>query len=124
MTICDIGHNPAALRINFSSLEKIGRPLVIVYGVMADKDIDSIIPLMPADAHYILVAPATPRAMKADELFNRIKSARPELDAEPAESVRKGIEQARSYASPDSVIYIGGSTFVVCEALPLYNLDV
>lgn len=124
LTICDIGHNPAALRINLSSLEKIGRPLVIVYGVMADKDIDSIIPLMPADAHYILVAPATPRAMKADELFSRIRSARPELDAEPAESVREGIEQARSYASPDSVIYIGGSTFVVCEALPLYNLDV
>ncbi len=124
LTICDIGHNPAALKVNFSSLEKSGRPLVIVYGVMADKDIGSIIPLMPACAHYILVAPEIPRAMKVDELFDRIKSVRPELDTERAGSVREGIEQARRYAGPDSIIYIGGSTFVVCEALPLYDLDV
>lgn len=124
LTICDIGHNPAALKINFSSLEKAGKPLFIVYGVMADKDLDSIIPLLPAAAQYFLVAPDTPRAMKADELFKRITIARPELHAEQAASVQEGIRKARESASPDSIIYIGGSTFVVCEALPLYDLNV
>ncbi|MCQ2178230.1 MAG: bifunctional folylpolyglutamate synthase/dihydrofolate synthase [Bacteroidales bacterium] len=70
--IADIGHNPAALAINFAALEAMGRPLVIVYGVMADKDLDSIAPLMPAGARYVLCAPATPRALPADMLHLRL----------------------------------------------------
>lgn len=123
-TICDIGHNPAALRINFSSLEKTGKPLIIVYGVMADKDLDSIAPLMPQKAHYILVAPDTKRSLEVNELSSRLAVLRPDLDTETADSVKEGIEKARNIAGPDSLIYIGGSTFVVCEALPLYDLDV
>lgn len=123
-TICDIGHNPPALKLNFSSLEKSGKELIIVYGVMADKDLESISSLMPAKAHYILVAPETPRAMKADELYGRLSALRPDLDIESAGSVREGIIKARKMAGPQSLLYIGGSTFVVCEAIPLYDLDV
>jgi len=78
--LCDIGHNPPALARNFTQLQQYldeGRydRLIIVYGVMADKDLDGIIPLMPADAIYIAVAPDTPRAMKADVLFDKLSSS-------------------------------------------------
>ena len=80
--LCDIGHNPPALARNFAQLEEYlstGRydRLIVVYGVMADKDLDGIMPLMPQEATYIVVAPDTPRAMKADVLFARLSSAFP-----------------------------------------------
>ena len=115
--ICDIGHNPAALALNFRQLEQYGKPLTIVYGIMADKALDDIAPLMPSSARYILCAPATPRALPVDELFNRLSSLRPDLNLSMADSVSNAINQALAEASPDSIIYIGGSTFVVAEAL-------
>ena len=80
--ICDIGHNPPALARNFAQLEAYlteGRydRLIIVYGVMADKDLDGILPLMPRSAEYIAVAPNTSRSMKAETLFNKLSAALP-----------------------------------------------
>ena len=115
--ICDIGHNPAALALNFRQLEQYRKPLTIVYGIMADKALDDIAPLMPSSARYILCAPATPRALPVDELFNRLSTLRPDLNLSMADSVSNAINQALAEASPDSIIYIGGSTFVVAEAL-------
>ena len=118
-TICDIGHNPAALQCNFRRLEQSGRPLVIVYGVMADKDLDGIAPLMPSEAYYILVAPATARALPACELRERLACLRPGLRTCTAESVAEGVDAASRAAGsvPGALIYIGGSTFVVSEAI-------
>ena len=125
--ICDIGHNPPALEINFARLRRIqqgGRPLSIVYGIMADKDLDGIAPLFPEGASYILVAPDIPRALPAEELKDRLARLRPELQTETAPSVAAGIRAAISKCRQDAVhplIYIGGSTFVVTEAIEFFN---
>ena len=143
--ICDIGHNPPALKENFARLEALDRDIIIVYGIMADKDLAGIAPLMPAKAKYILAAPDNQRAMRAEELAARLKALRPDLDCmvserpvankaeagrdEPAaEACREGsvaaaVRQALDLAQdlPNALIYIGGSTFVVAEALPLFN---
>ena len=143
--ICDIGHNPPALRGNFAHLEKLladGRcsSLILVFGIMADKDLDGILPLMPADATYIFVAPDTARALPAEKLLSRYKAYCKEVDrpssrAYSAESVREGVrmaimlaqnlsEQVNRSASATKpappLIYIGGSNFVVAEAIPLF----
>ena len=164
--IFDIGHNPPALEENFARLEaersadEMGDgcgpasvasgdsiapapaklPLTIVYGVMADKDLASISNLMPADADYVLVAPATSRAMPAATLGEQLASLRPDIFAraggvkvvpDVAAGVRLALSgaarDALSVASPDAfhgasrnfrrIIYIGGSTFVVSEAI-------
>ncbi len=153
--ICDIGHNPPALKENFARLEALAngeglaskqpRTVIIIYGIMADKDLAGIAPLMPAKAKYILAAPDNQRAMRAEELAARLKALRPDLDCrvserpvaskaeagrdEPAaEACREGsvaaaVRQALDLAQdlPNALIYIGGSTFVVAEALPLFN---
>lgn len=116
LTIADIGHNPQALAANFSKLKGYGRPLSIVYGVMADKDLPGIAPLFPADARYYLCAPATSRAMGAEELLRRLQELRPELDLRAWNSVKEAVEAATGEAAPDTIVYIGGSTFVVSEA--------
>ena len=119
--ICDIGHNPAALARNFAQLGSSGRPLTIVYGIMADKALDDIAPLMPADADYILCAPKGNRALPVQELHTRLSTLRPELRLQEAPSVADAVKMAVSKSQIESIIYIGGSTFVVAEALSLSN---
>ena len=138
--ICDIGHNPQALQYNFDQLrryEEEGRcsSLIIVYGIMADKDLDSIIPLMPVDATYIFTAPATARALPAAEILKRFTAAG-RGRAYMAETVRQAVQMALQLAQNLSsqtnrsasaakpappLVFIGGSAFVVAEALPLFR---
>ena len=147
--IADIGHNPQALAYNFSQLKRYveeGRcsSLIIVYGVMADKDLDGILPLMPADATYIFAAPDTPRALPADAVLQRYttyaRTARPAGPGTPpvraftAGSVRQAVQMAlqlsQTLSAPTDrpgskpvrpLVFIGGSAFVVAEALPLFR---
>ena len=147
--IADIGHNPQALAFNFSQLKRYveeGRcsSLIIVYGVMADKDLDGILPLMPADATYIFAAPDTPRALPADAVLQRYttyaRTARPAGPGTPpvraftAGSVRQAVQMAlqlsQTLSAPTDrpgskpvrpLVFIGGSAFVVAEALPLFR---
>lgn len=142
--VADIGHNAHALQHNFAQLEqrvKSGRfsSLIIVYGIMADKDLDAILPLMPVDATYIFAAPESPRALPAGELLRRFNEYR-RSHGLPCRSyfsgsVRQAVQMATQLAQNLStqlsrsasaqepappLIYIGGSAFVVAEALPLF----
>ena len=138
--ICDIGHNPQALQYNFAQLRRYveeGRcsSLIIVYGIMADKDLDSILPLMPVDATYIFTAPASARALPAADLQKRY-TATGRGRAYMAETVRQAVQMALQLAQNLSaqtnrsasaakpappLVFIGGSAFVVAEALPLFR---
>ena len=142
--ICDIGHNPQALQYNFNQLRRYveeGRcsSLIIVYGIMADKDLDGILPLMPVDATYIFTAPQTARALPAGELLKRFtafQGGKPSLRAYTADTVRQAVQMALQLAQTLSqqtnrsasaakpvppLVFIGGSAFVVAEALPLFR---
>lgn len=141
--ICDIGHNPQALQYNFAQLRRYveeGRcsSLIIVYGIMADKDLDSILPLMPVDATYIFTAPQTARALPAAEILKRFTAAPAVASrrAYTADSVRQAVQMALQLAQTLSqqtnrsasaskpvppLVFIGGSAFVVAEALPLFR---
>ena len=114
-TICDIGHNPAALKINFDRLVSLGRPLFIVFGIMADKDITSILPLMPRRAKYFCVAPAIPRSLPAERLGELMQG----FDHVVCGSVAEGVREARKDASKteNGMVYVGGSNFVVAECI-------
>jgi len=124
LVIADIGHNAQALESNFRQLEALGRP-VIVYGIMADKDLDAIIPLMPRSASWIFTTPATKRALPAEEILRRCNMP----DAVAVPSVEDAVRHAMSLASSvipgeaegSRPVYIGGSTFVVAEALPCFG---
>jgi dihydrofolate synthase/folylpolyglutamate synthase len=119
--ICDIGHNPPALEINFRRLRESGRPLLIVFGIMADKDLDGIKPLLPRDARYFLVAPKGERALPADRLAARLEGFDCTVCGDVQDGVRQALEAARS--TPGCLLYIGGSNFVVAEAVGLFDPD-
>ena len=122
LTICDIGHNPPAISCNVARLQALRqagngtpRPLIVVYGAMADKDVSSISHLLPPDATYILTAPATPRAMDVNTLALKLKHLRFRKSRSVADAVRKAFRLAAGL--PDPIIYIGGSTYVASEAI-------
>ena len=86
---------------------------------MADKDLDAVRPIMPPDARYFLVAPQGDRALPAEALAARLQG----LDCTVCPSVQAGVRQALDAAKdlPDCILYIGGSNFVVAEAVGMFR---
>lgn len=125
LTIADIGHNPAALKGNFARLKEMMASgaydkLLIVYGIMADKDLKGILPLMPREAEYFFAAPDTPRALPAPAILSAAKELLP--NAQACDCVADAVSKASALATPQSLIYIGGSTFVVADYLKLQEI--
>jgi folylpolyglutamate synthase/dihydropteroate synthase len=111
--------------------------LIIVYAVMADKDLDGIMPLMPVNATYIFTAPQTRRALEGKELLRRYlafcdSAGRPKNRVYEADSARQALTMAISLAKQTArkpsaasqklaipLIYVGGSTYLVSEAVQI-----
>ncbi len=131
--ICDIGHNEHGLRHNFSQLKRMKAEgecsdLIIVYGSVADKDVDSVIHLFPDDAVYIFTRAAGRRALPAESVKEKYLGHCSEEGIAPcenhcipdvAEAVRYAVEISGKMQNP--LIYIGGSTYVVSEAVSLLS---
>ena len=135
--ICDIGHNEHGLKYNFAHLERMkseGRctDLIMVYGSVADKDVDSVIHLMPKDAIYVFTQAQGKRALPAENIrdryltfceensrsIDRVHCAGTVVEAmNLAYEIAAGIVAADADARP--LIYVGGSTYVVSEAVAI-----
>ena len=114
--ICDTGHNAHGLHYVTEQLKglKCGK-LYCVIGFVKDKNIDEILPMFPADAHYIFTQAAIERAVDAEVLA--AKAAEFGLQGEVVREVPKALARAKELAATDDVIFVGGSTFVVAEVL-------
>ena len=114
--VCDTGHNKDGLQITMKQLatEKYEK-LHMVFGVVSDKKLDEVLPLMPIEARYYFCKPNIPRGMPAETLQE--EAAKYLLKGEVYDSVRQAYEKALSTANREDFIYIGGSTFVVAEVL-------
>ncbi len=118
---CDTGHNAHGLKYVFHQLsEEVYDRLVIVFGVVADKDLDSIMALMPKDAFYIFTNAKGTRALKACALEERMHAAG--FSGIVEDTVEKAVEKALEVATDKDFVYIGGSTFVVAEALDCFDV--
>ena len=118
LVICDTGHNAHGMAYVGEQLRRQSRDyahLYCVLGVVNDKDLAHMFPLLPADAHYIFTQAKTHRAIPAAELAER--AAAFGLQGEVVADVQQAVARARELAGPDDMIFIGGSTYVVGEAL-------
>lgn len=116
LIICDTAHNEAGVREVLAQINKLKyQKLHIVWGMVGDKDISSIIKLLPAEARYYFCKPAIPRGLAEHILFDKASQAG--LNGKPYDSVRKALKRARKEANKRDLIYVGGSTFVVAEAV-------
>lgn len=116
LTLTDSGHNEAGVRYIVSQLERVPhRTLHIVWGVVHDKAIDKMLSLLPRQAKYYFTRPQVPRGLAADSLQAQAQPFG--LVGEVYDTVALAWEAARQAASPDDLIFIGGSSFVVAEVV-------
>lgn len=116
--IADSGHNEDGIRRNMIELKRHEvKELRMVFGMAKDKDVKKMLSLLPPDATYYWCAANMPRALSADVLSSM--AAEFGLRGEFYDSVESAIRQALSEADPADLIYVGGSTFIVAEALDL-----
>ena len=114
LIIADTGHNEAGILEVVNQLKNYSySQLWMVIGMVNDKDISKVLDLLPKEATYIFCQASIPRAMDAYELER--KGNEKGLIGQVISKVTDALEFARKNASPDDLIFIGGSTFVVAE---------
>lgn len=113
-TVCDTGHNANGMRYVAEQLEalKCDR-LFCVIGFAREKDLDKIMPLLPKRAHYIFTRAQVERARNVEDIAAKAEELGLEYECKP--TVREAIAYAKSLATIDDAIFIGGSNFVVAE---------
>lgn len=114
--ICDTAHNSHGLKIVLNQIAKQKFDVLrIVFGVVNDKDLADILPLMPKDAKYYFAKPNVSRGLDAKVLQD--KAANYGLKGEVYTSVSEAYKRALGDSSKNDFVYVGGSTFVVAEIL-------
>lgn len=114
--LLDGAHNPAGAAALADALTACRyRRLLLVAGVMADKDARAIFAPLAGKAHKAYaVTPAMDRALDAATLSAILLDIG--IAATPCVSVADGIATARREAGPDDLILVCGSLFTVGEA--------
>jgi dihydrofolate synthase/folylpolyglutamate synthase len=116
LIICDTGHNEAGIAYIVRQLrETPHEKLHIVFGVVKDKDVSSILALLPKNAQYYFTKADGSRSLDEKELLIKAKSFG--LRGRGYVSVKKAFDDAKKNAGKDDLIFVGGSTFVVAEIL-------
>jgi dihydrofolate synthase/folylpolyglutamate synthase len=121
----DGAHNLPAARALLDSLDLVrqGRsPLVMVLGVMADKDLTGILGLLvPAADLVVYSRPAYERAAEPAALAAAAPAGAPPGRVEP--DLARALDTARQLAGPQGVVLVTGSLFTVGEALAIMSPD-
>ena len=116
--VCDTGHNVGGWQYISKQLErasiKYGQIRMVV-GMVNDKDINSVLALMPKSAEYYFTQASIERALPVSE-FAALAAAHG-LKGNAYDNVADAIAAAKGDAADDDFIFIGGSSFIVADAL-------
>lgn len=115
LIIMDIGHNLSGVKGSMQGLLELAEKSKIhfVWGMMEDKDVSGILPLIPKNQEYYWVAADSPRALNAELLAN----ASVDREGKTYAKVTEGVKAALAAMDTDEILFIGGSNYVVSEAL-------
>jgi len=120
--MCDSAHNPPAFEKAMKQLktEPCDR-LHIVLGFMADKDVTTMLKLLPGGAELYFTQAHTSRSMSATDL--QIAAKKCGLKGNAYNNVVDALAAARSAASEGDLIYVGGSMYVLADLLESLGYD-
>lgn len=114
--ICDAGHNIGGIKYIVEQLsQKKHDTLRIVFGMVNDKDINSVLSMMPKNATYYFTRATVKRALPSESLAEQ--AAKYNLKGACYPTVDEALEAAKRDASPNDLIFIGGSCFIVADLL-------
>ncbi len=114
--LLDGAHNPEGARALAAHLRTLGRPFVLVFGAMADKDITAMgRELFPLAEAIVLTQAPGDRAARASEIVERVGAAA--AGAILTGGVREAMAAARRKAGPEGLVVVAGSLYLVGEVL-------
>lgn len=119
LIICDTGHNSHGIQYVARQLKELTNPQIwIVFGMVNDKDTDVVMRLLPQGEkyHYIFTKPNTQRARSAQEML-----ALWGTEAIAIEDPKEAIAYAEEHAAPEDAIFIGGSNYLVSDAISRFT---
>jgi dihydrofolate synthase/folylpolyglutamate synthase len=120
--VLDTGHNVAGIEYIVRQLRaaKYER-LHLVFGMVNDKDITSVLQLLPDEAVYYFTQARIPRALEAGLLAKQASGFG--LKGNIFYTVGEAFSAAKQNATEKDFIFVGGSTFIVADALKEIEID-
>lgn len=116
LVICDTGHNVGGWQYLAPQIKaQACRQLRIVFGMVDDKDVTTVMKMLPKDAIYYWTQATTKRAIKVEKIAELGTSLG--LNGNVYPSVNKAFKAALADAAEDDFIFVGGSSYIVADFL-------
>lgn len=117
LTICDTGHNSGGFAYLAKQLTALKcNKLYAIIGFVNDKDIDSIVHLLPQRAEYIVCKASVTRAEEPSVIAAKMSSVGLSVRCSSLPVYETYLE-LRQRTDERDAIYVGGSTFIVADFL-------
>ena len=116
LTICDTGHNVGGMQYITKQLKETPHQrLHIIIGMVNDKDVNTVLSMLPKDAVYYFTQASVKRAMPVEEFAQ--KAEKHDLHGNSYANVELAYRVAKQNAEKNDLIFVGGSTFIVADML-------
>ena len=116
LVIADTGHNESGIKEVLKNIKNTPhKHLHFVIGMVNDKDVSKVLSMLPKKATYYFTKASIPRALNENDL--RAEGQNFKLKGETYPTVKKALKAAIANAGKNDLIFIGGSTFTVADAL-------
>jgi len=114
--VCDTAHNEDGLSLVIEQIKNTPfKNLHMIFGVVNDKTIDTVLQILPKNAWYYFCQANIPRALNAKLLKEKALSY--QLKGDTYKTVLSALNAAKKNAHINDFIFVGGSTFTVAEIL-------
>ncbi len=114
--VCDTGHNVGGWMYLSRQLKaQQCKKMRIVFGMVDDKDITTVMSLLPKDAIFYFTKADNKRAISEKEVM-RI-GTQLQLNAQCYPDVKSAYDSALKDADKDDFIFVGGSSYIVADFL-------
>ena len=118
VVICDTGHNVAGWEWLAPQIKSaVCRKLRLIFGMVDDKDVETVIKLLPKNATYYWAQASTKRAIPSNIIAEM--GRKNQLVGTDCGTVAKAYHRAITDASADDFIFVGGSSYIVSDLLLL-----
>lgn len=112
--VCDTGHNYDGVLQLVEEIKKLQvEEIHIIWGMVAEKDVLSVLKLLPKKAHYYFCGTSNPRTVSGTEISRMAQTV--DLIGDSFDNVELALFSAQEKAKRNDLIFIGGSNFVVAE---------
>ncbi len=112
--IADTAHNEHGLRLLLGQIQGLSEgKLIIILGMVADKDIQRAMEVLPKHATYFFCQSENPRSLSAGQLQGMAQNFA--LNGICFADVNVAIAQAKDLAQENDIILVTGSTYMVAE---------